>query len=84
MCIRDRAKKVAGWSRTFEPRIVLLLDKDHNHLDKHHNHLNQKSAMTFGPSDYGTCIAVELIAVMTQVTNPVSAWNGCRSGLVLK
>ena len=31
---------------SYKPRIVRL-------LDKHHTHLNQKSALTFGSSDYG-------------------------------
>ena len=42
--------KRSRWSTGgFEPRIVLL-------LDKHHNHLNQKSALSFGSSDYGAYI----------------------------
>ena len=36
----------AQCSTASRPRIVLL-------LDKHHDHLNQKPALTFGSSDYG-------------------------------
>ena len=49
----------------FEPWIVFL-------LDKHHNHLNQKSALTFGSSEYGAYL----------INAQSEAYNLLTSGLI--